>query len=50
MGRGWRGRDGRGDLTNVKYKTIWNCHNKFPLYNKYIQIETKLLNKKEVLY
>jgi hypothetical protein len=49
-GTGLRSRDSGGDLTNVKYKTIWNCHNKFPLYNKYIQIETKLLNKKEVLY
>jgi hypothetical protein len=46
-GRGLRGRDGGGDLTNVQYKPIWNCHYEFPQYNKYILIKTlnKLLNK-----
>jgi hypothetical protein len=33
--RGLRGRDSGGDLTNVQYKPIWNCHNESPLYNKY---------------
>jgi hypothetical protein len=40
-GRGLRGRDGRGDLTKVQYKPIWNCHNESPLYNKYILIKRK---------
>jgi hypothetical protein len=26
-GKGLGGRDGEGDLTNVQYKLIWNCHN-----------------------
>jgi hypothetical protein len=26
-GRWLRERDGGGDLTNVQYKPIWNCHN-----------------------
>jgi hypothetical protein len=34
-GRGSRGRDSRGEMT----KTIWNCHNEFPLYNKHILIK-----------
>jgi hypothetical protein len=25
------GRGQGGDLTNVLYKPIWNCHNEFPL-------------------
>jgi hypothetical protein len=29
-GRESRGRDGRGDLTNVQYKPIWNCRNESP--------------------
>jgi hypothetical protein len=37
-GREQRKRDGRGDLTNVQYKPIGNCHNESPLYNKYILI------------
>jgi hypothetical protein len=37
--RGLRGRDGGDDLTNVQYKSIWNCHNESPLYNKYILIK-----------
>jgi hypothetical protein len=32
-GRGLRGRDGGGDLTNIQYKPILDCHNEFPLYN-----------------
>jgi hypothetical protein len=30
-GRVSRGRDGRGDLTNVQYKPIWNCHSETPV-------------------
>jgi hypothetical protein len=29
-GRGLRGRDGVGDLTNVKCNPIQNCHNESP--------------------
>jgi hypothetical protein len=32
-------RDGGGDLTNVQYKPIWNCHNDFPLHNEHILIK-----------
>jgi hypothetical protein len=39
VGRGRRGRDGGGDLTNVQYKFIWNCHNGSPMYNEYILIK-----------
>jgi hypothetical protein len=35
MGRGSRGRDVGGDLTNVQYKPIWSCHNESLLYNEY---------------
>jgi hypothetical protein len=31
-----RGRDSKGDLPNVQYKPIWNCHNESPLLNEYI--------------
>jgi hypothetical protein len=31
---GGRG-DGRGNLTNVQYKAIWNWHNESFLYNEY---------------
>jgi hypothetical protein len=44
-GRGLKGRGSGGDLTNVKYKPIWNCHNESPMYNKYTLIK-KLMNKK----
>jgi hypothetical protein len=30
VGRGTRRRDSGGDLTNVQYKPIWNCHNESP--------------------
>jgi hypothetical protein len=30
-----------GDLTNVQYKPIQNCHNESPLYNEYILIKMK---------
>jgi hypothetical protein len=30
-----------GDVTNVQYKLIWNCHYESPLYNKYILILKK---------
>jgi hypothetical protein len=39
---GGRGRDSGGDLTNIQYKPIWNCHNECPLYNQYILIFKKL--------
>jgi hypothetical protein len=38
-GKGLRGRDGGGNLTNVQCKPIWNCHNESPLYNEYILIK-----------
>jgi hypothetical protein len=28
--RGLRRRDNGGELTNVQYKLIWNCHYEFP--------------------
>jgi hypothetical protein len=31
--------DDEGNLTNVQYKAIQNCHNESPLYNKYILIK-----------
>jgi hypothetical protein len=34
--KGSRGGDGGGDLTNVQYKSVWNCHTSCPLYNEYI--------------
>jgi hypothetical protein len=30
VGKRPRGRDSEGDLTNVQYKPIWNCHNEPP--------------------
>jgi hypothetical protein len=33
-----RERDSEGDLTNVQYKPVQNCHNESPLYNKHILI------------
>jgi hypothetical protein len=39
-------RDGEGDLTNVQYKPIWNCHNESPLYNEYILIKKSKKRKK----
>jgi hypothetical protein len=27
---GSRGKDSGGTLTNVQYKSIWNCHSEFP--------------------
>jgi hypothetical protein len=41
-GRWLRGRDGGGDLTNVQYKPIQNCHYESPLYNEYIIIKNFL--------
>jgi hypothetical protein len=35
------GEDGGGNLTNVQYDAIWNCHNEFPLYNEYILIKNE---------
>jgi hypothetical protein len=31
LGRELRGRDDGGDLINVQYKPIWNCHNESPV-------------------
>jgi hypothetical protein len=45
-GRMLRGRDGGGDLTNVQCEPMWNCHNEFPLHNKYIWIKKKFRNQK----
>jgi hypothetical protein len=36
-----QGRENGGDLTNVQYKPIRNCHNEFPQYNEYILIFEK---------
>jgi hypothetical protein len=42
---GRQGEDGRGNLTKVHYKATQNCHNEFPLYNKYILIK---IGKKQI--
>jgi hypothetical protein len=39
VGRGLRGRDNGGNVTNVQYKCNQNCHYKFPLHNEYILIK-----------
>jgi hypothetical protein len=41
VGRGLRGRDGGGDLTNLQYKSNWNYQNESPLYNEHIIIFKK---------
>jgi hypothetical protein len=41
-GRGLRGRDDEGNVTNVQYKSNWNCHYESPLYNEYILIKNKI--------
>jgi hypothetical protein len=48
-GRGPRGRDIGGDLTNVQYKPIWDCHNESLLYNKYNLIKKFNGNKSSLL-
>jgi hypothetical protein len=35
-GAGWGGDTVGGDLTNVQYKPIWNCHNESSLCKEYI--------------
>jgi hypothetical protein len=45
VGIGLRGRDSRGDLTNVQYKPTWNCHNESPLYNEHTLIKNGILKK-----
>jgi hypothetical protein len=45
-GRGLRGRNDGGDLTNVQYKPNWNCHYESPPYNKYILIKNYKKKKK----
>jgi hypothetical protein len=41
VGKGLKGRNGGGDLIDVQYKPIWNCHSESPLYNEYILIKIK---------
>jgi hypothetical protein len=36
VGRGMRGRDDGGDLTNEQYNPIWKFHNELPLNTKCI--------------
>jgi hypothetical protein len=43
-GRGLRGRDHRGDLPNVQYKSNQNCHYECPQYNEYILISFIIKN------
>jgi hypothetical protein len=38
QGAGVSGKEDGGDLTNVQYKSNWNCHHGFP-HNKYILIK-----------
>jgi hypothetical protein len=33
VGRGLRGRDNGGNVSNVQYKSNWNCHCESPPYN-----------------
>jgi hypothetical protein len=33
--------DGQGDLTNIQWKPIPNCHNESQLYNEYILIKSE---------
>jgi hypothetical protein len=42
-----RGDDG-GDITNVQYKSSWNCRYKSPLYNEYILIKNLKINNYEL--
>jgi hypothetical protein len=44
-GEGVKGERPWGDLTNVPYKPIWNCHNESPLYNEYVLIKNINGNK-----
>jgi hypothetical protein len=39
VGRGLRGRDDGGNVTNVQYKSNQNCCYKTPLYHEYILIK-----------
>jgi hypothetical protein len=38
VGTGLRGKDNVGNVTNVQYKSNWNCHMNAPLYDEYILI------------
>jgi hypothetical protein len=40
-GEGAEEEDSGGDLSNVWYKPICNCHDDFPLNNEYILIKTQ---------
>jgi hypothetical protein len=39
-----------GDLTNIQYKPIWNCHNESTLYNRYILIKKIKIKKCLVVF
>jgi hypothetical protein len=45
VGRGLRGRDDGGNVTNAQYKPNQNCDYEFPLYNKYILIKKIKIKK-----
>jgi hypothetical protein len=38
-GRMLRGRECKGDLNNLQYRHVWNCHNESSLYKEYILIK-----------
>jgi hypothetical protein len=37
--RGLRGKDNGRNVNNVQYKSDWNMHFEYPLYNEYILIK-----------
>jgi alpha-L-arabinofuranosidase len=39
VGMGMWGTSNGGELTNVQYKPICNCHSEFPLYNEHTVIK-----------
>jgi hypothetical protein len=46
QGGDW-GQEMMGQVTNVQYKSIWNCHYEFPPYNDYILIKFTLKSDSE---
>jgi hypothetical protein len=42
-----RGAEDRGDVTNVQYKSNWNCDYESSLYNEYILIKIYKNKKRE---
>jgi hypothetical protein len=42
MRTGRRGRDDGRNVTNIQYKSNWNCHYEFLPYNEYILIKVIL--------